>query len=44
MGETKTYVFPENGNGSGSHVDPALLLALSQNGGFGGGAGWLWPM
>lgn len=44
MGETKTYVFPENGNGSHSSVDPALLLALSQNGGFGGGAGWLWPM
>lgn len=44
MGETKTYVFPENGNGSGSSVDPALLLALSQNGGFGGGANWLWPM
>lgn len=44
MGETKTYVFPENGNGSNSSVDPALLLALSQNGGFGGGAGWMWPM
>lgn len=45
MGETKTYVFPENGNGNGNGIDPALLVALSQNGGgFGNGAMWMWPM
>lgn len=45
MGETKTYVFPENGNIGGGGIDPALLVALSQNGGgFGNGAAWMWPM
>lgn len=43
MSETKTYVFPEN-SGNGGGIDPALLVALNQNGGFGGGAGWMWPM
>lgn len=44
MGETKTYVFPENGNIGGGGIDPALLVALGQNGGFGNGAAWMWPM
>lgn len=35
MAEEKTYVFPE-GAGSGS-VDPNLLLAMNNGGGFGGG-------
>lgn len=39
MGETKTYVFPENGGVTGGGMDPALLVALSQNGGFGYGCG-----
>ena len=45
MAQDGVYVFPGEGTGS-SHggVDPNLLLALNQNGGFGGGAGWLWPM
>lgn len=43
MAEPKTYVF-DSGDNSRSSVDPALLVALSQNGGFGGGANWLWPM
>lgn len=44
MGETKTYVFPENGN-SNNGIDPALLVALTQNGGgFGNGAMWMWPL
>lgn len=43
MNETKTFVFPDNGS-NGSSIDPALLVALNQNGGFGNGAGWLWPM
>lgn len=46
MSETKTFVFPENGGGSGSGdgMNPALLYAMSQNGGFGNGAAWMWPM
>lgn len=45
MAQDGVYVFPGEGNGtSHSGVDPNLLLALNQNGGFGGGAGWLWPM
>lgn len=45
MAQDGVYVFPGEGSGtSRSGVDPNLLLALNQNGGFGGGAGWLWPM
>lgn len=45
MAQDGVYVFPGEGTGtSRSGVDPNLLLALNQNGGFGGGAGWLWPM
>lgn len=45
MAQDGVYVFPGEGNGANrSGVDPNLLLALNQNGGFGGGAGWLWPM
>ena len=45
MSETKTYVFPENGEGGGYRgIDPALLVALNQNGGMANGAMWMWPM
>lgn len=45
MAQDGVYVFPTEGAASGrSGVDPNLLLALNQNGGFGGGASWLWPM
>ena len=45
MAQDGVYVFPEGGStGTRSSVDPNLLLALNQNGGFGGGASWLWPM
>lgn len=45
MTQDGVYVFPNEGSAAGrSGVDPNLLLALNQNGGFGGGAGWLWPM
>lgn len=45
MAQDGVYVFPGEGGSTGrSGVDPNLLLALNQNGGFGGGAGWLWPM
>lgn len=39
-GQTKTYVY----DGGGSSIDPALIALLSQNGGFGNGANWMWPM
>lgn len=45
MAQDGVYVFPgEGGSTARSGVDPNLLLALNQNGGFGGGASWLWPM
>lgn len=45
MAQDGVYVFPNEGNyGGRGGVDPNLLLALNQNSGFGGGAGWLWPM
>lgn len=45
MAQDGVYVFPGEGTSAGrSGVDPNLLLALNQNGGFGGGASWLWPM
>ena len=45
MAQDGVYVFPSEGSTSArSGVDPNLLLALNQNGGFGGNGGWLWPM
>lgn len=41
MDDSKVFMFPDGRNSS---IDPALLVALNQNGGFGGGAGWMWPM
>lgn len=40
MSESKIYTIPDGNNS----INPALMMALSQNGGFGGGANWLWPM
>ena len=41
MSDSKVYMVPDGNNNS---IDPALMLALSQNGGFGNGANWMWPM
>ena len=41
MSDSKVYMLPDGSNNS---IDPALMLALSQNGGFGNGANWMWPM
>ena len=41
MSESKIYTIPD---GNRNSVDPALMLALSQSGGFGNGAMWMWPM
>lgn len=38
------YVFDTASKSMGSSLDPNLLLALQNNGGFGGGNGWYWIM
>ena len=40
MSETKVFNVPDGNNS----INPALMLALSQNGGFGNGMNWMWPM
>jgi hypothetical protein len=39
MSDSKVFMFPEGV--TNSSIDPALLMALNQNGGFGGG-NWMW--
>jgi hypothetical protein len=39
MDDSKVFMFPDAAKGS---IDPNLLLALQNNGGFGGGAGFYW--
>ena len=40
MDTSKIMMFPEMGTNSG--IDPNLLLALNNNGGFGGNGNWIW--
>lgn len=40
MENSKIMMFPEFGNNSS--IDPNLLLALNNNGGFGGNGNWMW--
>jgi len=40
MSETKVFNVPDGNNS----INPALMLALSQSGGFNNGMGWMWPM
>ena len=40
MDDSKVFMFPE-GSSRGS-IDPALLLALTNGGGFGNNGGWIW--
>ena len=43
MAQEGVYVFPDAMAGrAGSSIDPALLMALQNNGGFGGNGGWFW--
>ena len=42
MGENGVLVFPDAAKGAASSIDPNLLLALQNGGGFGGGNGWYW--
>lgn len=40
MESSKIMMFPEVGNNAG--IDPNLLLAMNNNGGFGGNNMWIW--
>ena len=53
MSDAKTYIFGEGGSSNSmlsalapllnrSGIDPSLLLAMNNNGGFGGNNSWLW--
>ena len=43
MGENGVLVFPDAATGrAASSIDPNLLLAMQNNGGFGGGNAWYW--
>lgn len=45
MSDSRVFMFPDNfgGNGgNGSSIDPNLLLALNNGGGFGGNGNWMW--
>ena len=40
MSDEKTYIFPD-GAGNTNGMDPAALMAMMNNGGFGNGS-WIW--
>lgn len=40
MADSKVFMFPENG--TNGQLDPNLMMALNQNGGFGGNGNWMW--
>ena len=43
MGENGVFVFPDAATrGAASSIDPNLLLALQNNGGFGNNGNWIW--
>lgn len=45
MSDSKVFMFPDNFGGTGANntaIDPNLLLALQNGGGFGGNGNWLW--
>ena len=39
MDDSKVFMFPDAAKGA---IDPNLLLALNNNGGFGGNGNWIW--
>lgn len=41
MANGNIYMIPDN---AGNSLDPNLMMALSQNGGFGNGGNWMWMM
>ena len=43
MEKDGVFIYPNVGNGN-SGIDPNLMLALNNNGGFGNNGGWMWIM
>lgn len=41
MSDSKVFMLPDMQAGS-NQLDPNLLMALNQNGGFGGNGSWMW--
>ena len=44
MEKDGVFIYPNVGSGNASSIDPNLLLALNNNGGFGGNGNWMWIM
>ena len=42
MAQDGVFIYPEAGRAATSSIDPNLMLALSNNGGFGGNNAWYW--
>lgn len=40
MSDSKVFMFPESG--TSTSLDPNLMMALNNNGGFGGNGNWMW--
>lgn len=40
MSDSKVFMFPESG--TNTSLDPNLMMALNNNGGFGGNGNWMW--
>lgn len=41
MADSKVFMFPDGNQGTNSNIDPALLMALNNNG-MGGNGNWMW--
>jgi len=42
MAQDGVFIYPDAARGAASSIDPNLMLALSNNGGFGGNNAWYW--
>lgn len=42
MAENGVFVYPEAGSKAASSIDPNLMLAMQNNGGFGNNGAWIW--
>lgn len=42
MAQDGVFIYPDAARGAASSIDPNLMLALSNNGGFGGNGAWYW--
>ena len=44
MEKDGVFIYPNVGSGNPSSIDPNLLLALNNGGGFGNNGNWMWIM